>query len=148
MLDRIFSRKVGIISFVALLLIFLGCMSFSVGGRVYQSTAPEGRADGDLYIQEGDARLHCGEERDVYYPIPFLHPPNLELESDFDRCEILEQKEDHFRARLRGGLPRFADVHWKARGLRVPPGLPPPTLGPASPPPAGPVPPGQPGPTP
>jgi hypothetical protein len=121
------SRQVGALAGTVLLLIFLGCMSLSIGCK----TEPDGTV-----CQEGKVSLHKGQELDVYYPAPYASPPNLELSGDCDKCDIIEQKADHFRIRCND--PCDATPHWQARGLRCPPpGTTPPVIvTPSAPPPA------------
>ena len=106
----VLSRPVGILAGSITLLIFLGCMSLSIGCR----TEPDSTT-----CQEGKVSLRKGQELDVYYPIPYASPPNLEINWDADECEIIEQKADHFRIRCKRQCE--ATPHWKARGLKCPP---------------------------
>lgn len=130
------SRPVGALAGVVIVLIILGCMSLSFGGlSIGCKTEPDGTV-----CQEGKVSLHQGQEFDVYYPVPYASPPNLEISGDSDNCEILEQKADHFRIRCKGAAD--AAPHWQARGLKppaaaptvivtppAPPAVPPPTEG-------------------
>jgi hypothetical protein len=118
------------------LAIVLGCMSISFGGL---SICSHNEEDG-TFTQEGDIHLRKGQERDIYYPACYAAPPNLELSGDVDRCEVIEQRPDHFHVRNPG--PFDASPHWKARGMRnsavqviVPAGspAPPPLSGPTLP---------------
>ncbi|HEY7157155.1 MAG TPA: hypothetical protein VH575_24590, partial [Gemmataceae bacterium] len=91
------SRSVGALAGVVIVLIILGCMSLSFGGlSIGCKTEPDGTV-----CQEGKVNLHQGQELDVYYPVPYTSPPNLELSGDADKCEIVEQKADHFRIRCK-----------------------------------------------
>jgi hypothetical protein len=63
---------------------------------------------------------------DVYYPIPFASPPNLQLAGDTNDFELVEQQADHFTVRRRTAAP--PTVHWRAEGK--------PHYGPPPPPPA------------
>ena len=125
------SRQASALAGTILILIFLGCMSLSIGCKT--------EADGTSG-QEGKLSLHHGQEIDVYYPAPYAAPPNLELSGDCDKCEIIEQKADHFRIRCNDACD--ATPHWKARGLRCPPAVTPPSVlvAPSAPPPAPPPP--------
>lgn len=127
MSKRWVGRWVGMLSFVALAVVFLGCMSLSIGERTVTTSL-----EGDVLTQQGCvATLASKEEREVYYPIPYATPPNLELttESACDRhdVQILEQKEDRFRIKAKSAL--LSSVTWKARGVRRPA----PPAGPAPP---------------
>jgi hypothetical protein len=93
-------------------------MSFSFGGRNYEKHTSESRCEDGLFIQEGTTRLRPRSEQDVFYPVPYAHPPNLELGEDCDDCVILEQKEDHFRVKNQSFFT--ANVGWQARGIRHP----------------------------
>ncbi|HEY7428396.1 MAG TPA: hypothetical protein VH682_29455 [Gemmataceae bacterium] len=111
----ILSRPVGALAGAATVLIILGCMSLSFGGlSIGCKTEPDGTV-----CQEGKVSMHQGQELDVYYPVPYTSPPNLVLNGDADKCEIVEQKADHFRIRCKD--PYDATPHWQARGLRCPP---------------------------
>jgi hypothetical protein len=104
-------RLAGILSGVSLLALFLGCMSLSIGDR---------NNDADVLDQSGKVCLKRGEVQDVYYPIPYASPPNLEVDwMDADACEILEQRADHFRIVMKAGTSPFG-VKWKARGVKAP----------------------------
>jgi hypothetical protein len=107
------SRRVGALAGFVLALIILGCMSLSFGGL---SIGGRTEADGTL-CQEGDVKLRVGQEQDVFYPIPYASPPNVELSGDMDHCEIVDQKADHFRIRNPSGGQ--ACPHWHARGVKA-----------------------------
>jgi hypothetical protein len=130
------SRQMGALAGAILILIFLGCMSLSFGGlSIGCKTEPDGTV-----CQEGKVSLHKGHELDVYYPVPYASPPNLELTGDCDKCEIMEQKADHFRIRCNDSCD--ATPNWQARGVRRPPPEITPTVvvTPPAPPPAPPPP--------
>ncbi len=120
------SRPVGAVAAAAVVLIILGCMSLSFGGL---SIGCHSEPDGTL-CQEGDLKLLQGQDQEIYYPIPYVSPPNLELSGDVDHCEIVEQKPDHFRIRNPKGATSCP--HWRARGLRA--AVPPPAVFVAPPP--------------
>jgi hypothetical protein len=126
--DRLLSRKVGALATVSLAVIFLGCMSLSFGERTVVETHPEH----DVLTQEGSVSVLEGEVREVYYPIPYASPPNLDVRDCFHDCMILDQKPESFR--VRNPTHSSIEVKWKARGVRCvvpastlppPPGLPP-----------------------
>jgi hypothetical protein len=137
------------------LLIILGC-GLSVGGSPdpgptvsHPSFVANAPADADgVFRQEGKVELHAGEERDVYYvyyPVPYVSPPHLELTETgliTGRCEIVAQQPTHFRARNTSASNQTAQ--WKARGVKgkvvqtvmpAPPAPGPSTLPPPAPPP-------------
>jgi hypothetical protein len=114
------SRPVGALAAAVLVLIILGCMSLSFGGL---SIGCRSEPDGTL-CQEGDVKLLAGQDQEIFYPIPYVSPPNLELSGDVDHCEIIEQKPDHFRIRNPKGATSCP--HWRARGLRA--SVPPPAV--------------------
>jgi hypothetical protein len=97
---------------IVLAVVVMGCMSISIGK--FAATAVEAE---EPFCQEGECSL-AGCERDVYYPIPFAHPPNLEVTGLSGQYELLEQREDHFR--IRGGsMPGTPTLQWKAKGVRA-----------------------------
>jgi hypothetical protein len=99
-----------------MVLIFLSCMSFSIGDRSAES--PPGT---NPLVQEGEVTVLPGTEQDVYYPIPYASPPNLTIKDFAKECEIVAQEPDHFRiANANGTHGGFFEVKWKARGLRGP----------------------------
>lgn len=111
--------------------IFAGCMSLNIG-RTSNHVTSEAVSEDGVYLQQGVARIKGGGEFEVHYPVPYQHPPNVELNEDSEHCEIVEQHEDHFK--VRNTSPFKAEAHWKARGVRVTPAIAPPAL-PATPPP-------------
>jgi len=124
----LFSRKSGALAGGGSVLIFLGCMSFSIGGRNYEAPSSDSCCE-DLLTQKGQFYLNSHMTEDVYYPVPFAHVPNLEF-TNKDDCVLVEQKEDHFR--IRNGSWETVRVKWKARGIRVPAVAPVPPPGPGS----------------
>lgn len=90
-----------------------GCLSISLGGwRQHE--------DPNVLKQTGSVSIPRGEIREVYYPVPYPSPPNLEIDDSFHHYTILEQKADHFRIRNDNGSWH---VTWTARGVRVPPAI-------------------------
>jgi hypothetical protein len=133
---RSVSGIVGVLAAVLLTVVFLGCMSLSFGER----TVVESKTQPDVLEQEGTMPFRGGAEQDVYYPIPYSHPPNLVV--DAFSCEVVEQKEDHFRVKFSHHGVDGRSVPWKARGVRyVPPApvIPVPAPPPGLPPAPGPV---------
>jgi hypothetical protein len=107
---RLLTRQGGAVAAVLVLLIILGCLS------VEHSSESKSVADGDgTYGQEGTIKLNPGEERDVYYPVPYVTPPYLEL-SDTAVCPLLAQQATYFHVRNNDPSPRT--VEWKARGVK------------------------------
>src|SRR5947209_430843 len=90
-------RLTAIFSAVAIIAIVTGCMSLQIGGRTSHHVTSESIGEDGVFTEQGVAHLKGSGDMDVYYPVPFQHPPNLELTDDSDRCDIVEQKEDHFR---------------------------------------------------
>jgi hypothetical protein len=123
-------RTVGLVACGVLLFIFLGCMSIAIGNRTPDGVVLE---SGTL-VQKGEAVVPSSTELDIYYPIPYARPPNLELDTDFEDGVLVAQQEDHFRVRNTHAFRR--SVKWTARGIRAtepapvaapePPGPPPP----------------------
>jgi hypothetical protein len=128
-------------------LIFLGCMSISLGGG---STTCESHNAEDVLAQEGETTVPAHGQRVVYYPVPYASPPNLELKScwsSWHECALVEQRPDLFRVHNPGAFS--CTVSWTARGVRgAPPAVTVPPSGepsaPALPPEPTPVPPTQP----
>jgi hypothetical protein len=108
------SRKAGVAAGALILVIILGCMSIAIGNRSTEesSITPEG-----TLVQTGEAMVQDHDTETVYYPVPYISPPNLEISSSFDDCVVVEQAGDHFRVKNPSAFCR--KVTWKARGLRV-----------------------------
>jgi hypothetical protein len=130
------SRLFGIVSAVILAILFLGCMSFTIGGRTYEHDAYTNCYEDGLYVQRGKIRIPANSEQDVYYPVAYEHPPNVVLEDDHDDCAVIDQQADHFRVR-NNGLFRET-LSWCARGTRSPAVVGPTVTLPAQPAPASP----------
>src|SRR5262249_41121120 len=120
------SSRGGAVAAGLVLLIILGC-GLSIGGaphpgptRRHPSFVANPLADADrVFRQEGKVELHAGEERDVYYPVPYVSPPHLELTETgliTGRCEIVAQQPTHFRVRNTSASNQTAQ--WKARGVK------------------------------
>ena len=99
---------------IAVPLLLTGCLSFSIGGN--HST--HSNEDPAVLAQSGTVTIPAGPVHDVYYPIPYASPPNLELDDPLHACEIVEQKADHFRVRI-NGVAGSAAVKWNASGVRL-----------------------------
>ena len=66
----------------------------------------------DKTWQGGTARVPAGGELEVYYPVPFAAPPNLQIDGDDpDGCVVVEQRPDHFR--LRNPAERARQAKWE-----------------------------------
>jgi hypothetical protein len=110
----VFSRRAGAIAGFAVVSILLGCMNFTfqdhAGTLAY--IAEEGVA-----CHEGTVRIPADTCVTVYYPLPFAAKPNLELTDVFDRCRIVQQREDGFEARNTSHFSATAE--WRARGQKI-----------------------------
>ena len=100
-------RGVWIAGCVVFVAICLGCMS--IGGRT-EIVNRDDRASS----QTGKANVPGGQQLDVYYPVPYATPPNLEIADEF---VIVEQKADHFRVKNTSTFSRT--VNWTARGVPI-----------------------------
>ena len=74
----LFSRPSAAIAAAVTALIFLGCMSLNLGGRTYESHTCDSPGEDGLFLQQGEVQLKGKGQQDVYYPVPFAHPPNLQ----------------------------------------------------------------------
>jgi hypothetical protein len=113
-LRSVFSPAGGTVAAALGLLVFLGCLS--IGG----TTTSESHSPPDTdhtFHQEGRLILGLHEERDVYYPEPYVSPPYLELNGPGPTgCELLDQQPTHFR--VRNVSTTATGVSWSARGVR------------------------------
>jgi hypothetical protein len=130
----LFSRSAGALAAAVSALIFLGCMSISIGCR----TSEEAKAcaeDGNVLTQEGKIPISpsVAVEQTIFYPVAYASPPNLELHDPLGVYHVVEQKETCFRVRLAntGAWCSGAPATWKARGVRCPPPAPPASTPPA-----------------
>jgi len=101
---------------IALLLIFLGCMNIEIG-KFGSSSSGTTESDG-TFCQEGEATIAPGVIREVYYPVPYGHPPNLEVGDTFHYCQLVSERENSFS--VRNDSTHSVTVSWKARGLKAP----------------------------
>jgi hypothetical protein len=96
-------------------------MSLQFGGKteVVREVVP--KPDG-VYEQSGAVKLPPHQDVTVYYPVPYLSPPNLTV-LDTPRYErpfrVTEQRADRFRAENNSSEPIM--VEWWSKGLRVVP---------------------------
>lgn len=102
-----FARAIGLGVAGSLLAASLGCAVLSIGPTT---------ADTSNH-QSGKVTIPAGQELDVYYPGPFASPPNLQTETIFDDCLVIEQRPDHFR--IKNPSPFSREVRWEARGVAV-----------------------------
>jgi hypothetical protein len=108
---RIPIRVGWIASCLLFLAIALGCMSLGIGERnvvVSQNDSPG--------HQSGKITVNPSQEMNVYYPIPYQYPPNLQTENP-GTCVVVEQKTDHFRIKNTGIWAQ--DVTWQSRGVQI-----------------------------
>lgn len=125
--DKVLSAPVGVIAASLMLAIFMGCMSLSIGNRTVEAPPCE---EGVL-CQQGEVHLPANSSQFIHYPLPYPRKPNIEIDSLFDDCQIVEEHEDGFLLRNPNCLTRT--VKWKARGAKcdsppVIPSAPPPPL--------------------
>jgi hypothetical protein len=76
-------------------------------------------SSGKTLVQEGTVTLRH-EPLEVFYPTPYLAPPNLTLTgTEFARknCVILDQKQDRFKIHLDNDSVSFLEVSWRADGV-------------------------------
>jgi hypothetical protein len=121
-------RTGGAAALAAIAAILLGCMNLSIAERTVHSSGC--LQEGDLLCQEGKASLSAGERRQIFYPLPYSSPPNLELNAE-DEVELEDQKPDHFVVHNKPlTVSKTRCLTWKARGVRrpTPEAVPPPTL--------------------
>jgi hypothetical protein len=102
-------------------LLFVGfsvsCMNLNFGGKT-EVVAPSDSHSAEG-LQRGKVFVPIGQEVNLYYPVPYVSPPNLEFE-DADanrRLHIVDQKPDHVRVKNLSNAP--VEVPWKARGITV-----------------------------
>jgi hypothetical protein len=109
-------RCIAVSAIVAMLAIFLGCMSLNIGWP-----APE-TVDQEVLVQKGTLHASGETEQDVFYPIPYASPPNLTLDDTFwHDLVIVDQQPDHFRVRYGRDKSQvsFFGVAWTAKGIRA-----------------------------
>ena len=154
--SSLLSRTAAVAAAVTAVLVVAGCMGItfnreqvvrpdsivkveadSAGPR---DDAPRTYPPGDgILEQEGVVTLPRLMEQDVYYPVPYVGPPNLTIESPFQHCVLMSQKADHFRV-MNTCNTGPEDVHWKAKGVKVLLGAAPPEVAVPSLPPPDPTP--------
>jgi hypothetical protein len=110
------TRPVGLLAAFILLIILLGCMSISIGK--FSGTSGTTESDG-TFCQEGEATVSPGVIREVYYPVPYAHTPNLEISDTFNNCILVTEREGSFS--VRNDSSHSVSVSWKARGQKAAP---------------------------
>jgi hypothetical protein len=122
------SRGRAVVAGTVTLLIILGCMSFegshvdrvehvvSLPSSPAESPDPNLVADGELR-QNGMTKIGAESEQDVYYPVPYLTPPYLELSLMRDNIKLIEQRRDHFRVKNIASDEKT--IVWEAKGTRA-----------------------------
>jgi hypothetical protein len=124
--SSLLTRKAGVFAAVAVLVILLGCMSISIGKFTGTDSGTE--ADG-TFCQQGEVTVAPGTVREVFYPMPYAHPPHLEATDMFTHCVLVQQREDLFS--VRNDASHSVTVSWKARGVKaavIPDPAPPPPV--------------------
>ena len=111
-ISPLLTRQAGILAAVAVLVVVLGCMSISIGK--FSGTEADG-----VFCQEGEVTMAAQELREVFYPVPYAHSPNLEVSSTFHDCKLVSQREGSFQ--VRNEAYHSVTMSWKARGLRAAP---------------------------
>jgi hypothetical protein len=140
-----YSRPLAVVAGVVLVLVVLGCMSYSSYHLTEEDRATdvvkpaEGitpRPDG-VTEQCGECRVAPHEALTVYYPVPFTSIPNLETHAKDDFfgnvrvAKLVKQEAASFE--VKNPLSEVMLVRWSARGRLVPAPLPsalPPPIGP------------------
>jgi hypothetical protein len=118
----------GVVATLASAALVLGCMGGLSRPIAVAPPAPEE----PLLTQRGKVAVPDDVVVEVFYPWPYLSPPNLTLEGSFPSLFIIEeQKADHFKVKKNGHWTGPSEVFWCARGLRTPvpsPSTPPPSV--------------------
>jgi len=134
--STLFSRAAVAAAGVAAVLVVAGCMGITFNREQVvhdppvvkvDPEAPPDRDDatrgyppGDGVLeQEGVVTVPRGVAQDVYYPVPYISPPNLTVDSPFQNCVVISQKADHFRVQNASGNSTPLDAHWRAKGIKV-----------------------------
>jgi hypothetical protein len=100
---------------VVLVLIGMVFIIVSVTRNLHQTESAE---------QKGSIRVRATGEIETFYPVPFTHPPNLNIDQDigynqpYCRWEVLEQRSESFKIYITGfgGGPVLS---WRAKGVLV-----------------------------
>jgi hypothetical protein len=113
-------RRAALLVGVLLLIpIQTGCLCLSIGGGGCHAEAGEH----GTFTQTGSVGVQKGQEIEVYYPVPFASPPNLQIDDMWNTHVVIEQTATHFRIRNDTPIRQVfggASVDWTARGIRDP----------------------------
>jgi hypothetical protein len=114
---RSFWRQHGITMIVA------GVVSAAVAAAVSMGVPLIWGRGGQTLSQQGKFWIGAGAGQDVYYPIPYSSPPNLQVElsqghTNLQHMKIIEQKPDHFKIDFQSPLGGGVEFRWRAEGLR------------------------------
>jgi hypothetical protein len=110
----------GLTVLVAALVAAVVATLISVGVNLLM--AKLGGGQGDRLVQEGKVIVGVQGEQQVFYPIPYAAPPNLQLgagPADMHSVKITEQKPDHFKVMPVGGINAPREYRWRAEGIRA-----------------------------
>jgi serine/threonine protein kinase len=95
-----------------------GLIGFMISSASSPTTASPTTA---TMIQEGNVRVNVGDKFEIFYPVPYATPPNIQLTWDDDPWHVIklqEQKADRFTIQSTGGNAVWVTVHWRAEGVR------------------------------
>jgi hypothetical protein len=106
-------------------LIVLGCMSSTESRTVKPPretivvrSDPRSYPPGDgLLEQDGQASIVSEGVQKVYYPVPYISPPNLTLEAAQEFCVVTQQAADHFCIHNNSGDVKC--FRWRAKGIKL-----------------------------
>jgi hypothetical protein len=76
--------------------------------------------DRERLTQQGSVTVPANSQQEVYYPVPYASPPNVQLSGpgvSQGSIQLKEQKADHFTAQCTSAHFTF-EVHWRAEGVR------------------------------
>jgi len=123
-------RVAGALAGVALVAVFLGCMSLNIGCRDSGCTDSIGVTTDSCGVvrQEGKVTLGPGCSQQVFYPICYASIPNLELRESgcISTHHLLSHQEKNYFV-LENKDPSFSRTfRWVARGTREAPVVGPP----------------------
>jgi hypothetical protein len=119
-LAHLFSRPVGAVASLLLLATFIGCMSLEVSEPHSSIT----RSTEGVITQTGTVTVSGHKPETVFYPIPYISTPNLQIEDEWphEHWELVEQKWDHFTVRRdRNPWSSPLKLSWTAKGVKGPP---------------------------
>lgn len=106
------------------LVVGVSCMSVGIGNKIVDPNHAEVTSVGTLKQEASFSLLtSIDEATSVFYPRPYQSPPNLQIVTDVeilpasDFIEIVEQKSDHFKFRVKRSPTPLVKFTWKAEGL-------------------------------